>query len=140
MAKYGSNSLIYEFDNSVGTLVDMTQHTLDIGGVEIEAILEESHSFGDAWVESLATGMRRMNDVTVGGFYDDTATTGPDAIYRDAVPTGPAATAREFKVTWGGSKTTLATTWVQKYSRIPGRMQLTRYSTLIKPTGAVTEA
>ena len=39
MAKYGSNSLVFEFDNSGGTLVDMTQHTLELGGVEIEGSL-----------------------------------------------------------------------------------------------------
>ncbi len=139
MAKYGSNSVTFEFDNSSGTLVDMSAHTLDINGVEIEAILEESHSFGDAWMESLATGLRKMADLVVGGFYDDTATTGPDVIY-NAVFSSPADSTRTAKVTYGGSKTTSVETLIAKYKRTLSRGALHKYETTLRPSGAVTEA
>lgn len=139
MAKYGSNSVTINVDNSGGTPVDMSQHVLEINGIEIEAILEESHSFGDAWFESLAVGLRRMAPVVLGGFYDDAASTGPDVIF-NAVANGPAATTRTFQVVYGASKSTSVETLIAKYGRKLSRGALHRYETTLQPTGAVTEA
>ena len=138
MAKYGSNSLVVDFDNSGGTPVDMSQHVLEINAVRVEAILEESHSFGDSWFESLATGLRRMQDVELSGFYDDTATTGPDAIF-NAVFNSPADTTRTLKFTWGGTKTTEVETLIMFYERRAAVATLHRYTVGLRPTGAVTE-
>lgn len=140
MAKYGSNSLKVEIDSTEGgSLSDVSQYVLDINGVEVEAVLTESHAFGDSWFEFLATGMRRMNPITLGGFYDDTSSTGPDAIF-GAVQDSPADGTRTLKITWGGSKTTSVETFIQKYTRRPVRGDLTRFEVTLQPTGAVTEA
>ena len=138
MSKYGSSSLKIEVDNSSGSLVDMSQHVLEINGVRVEAILEESHSFGDAWFESLATGLRRMQDVELGGFYDDAATTGPDVIF-NAVFSAPGDTTRTLKVTWGSTKTTEVETLIMFYERRAAVGTLHRYTVGLKPTGAVVE-
>jgi hypothetical protein len=139
VAKYGSNSVTIEFDNSGGTLQNMTQYVTAINSVDIEAVLEESHSFGDSWFESLATGLRKMGDVTLSGFYDDTASTGPDAIF-GAVVDAPATATRTLKVTWGGTKTTTVETLIMKYSRKAVRNEVTKFEVTLRPTGAVTEA
>lgn len=138
MAKYGSNSIVVEIDvTEGGALTDISQYVTDLDGVEVEAILMESHSFGDAWFEHLATGLRRMNPVTVGGFFDDVAS-GPNAIFI-GVQDSPADASRTFKVTWGGTKTTTVEVWIQKYTRRPVRNELTRYEAVLQPTGSVTE-
>lgn len=140
MAKYGSNSLVIEIDSTEGgSLTDISQYITDIDGVEVEALLQESHSFGDAWFEQLATGIRRMNPITLGGFYDDTASTGPNAIFVN-VQDSPADQTRTFKITWGGTKTTTVEVWIQKYRRAPVRNELTRFQVTLVPTGSVTEA
>lgn len=117
----------------------MTAYVTSIGSVEIESLLEESHSFGDAWFESLATGVRRMSDVVLGGFFDDTSSTGPDAIW-NAVADGPTATSRTLLITWGGSKTTSVEVLITKYSRTAVRNELTKFEVTLTPTGTVTEA
>lgn len=139
MAKYGSNSLAISFDDNGGIPVVMTQYITEINEVDIEALLEESHSFGDAWFEHLATGIRKMNPVTLSGFYDDAATTGPDAIF-NAVASNPAQATRTLLITWGGAKTTSVECLIQKYSRGARRNQLTRFTVILQPTGSVTEA
>jgi hypothetical protein len=58
VAKYGSNSIVIEFDNAGGSLVDMSAHILQINGFDVEALMEESTAFSKAWKESLATGVR----------------------------------------------------------------------------------
>lgn len=140
MAKYGSNSLVIQIDSTEGgSLVDISQYILTIGGVEVEAILQESHSFGDSWFEMLATGLRKMNPVVLGGFYDDTATTGPDAIFKN-VQDSPADGTRTLVITWGGSKTTTVEVWIQKYARRAVRNELTAFEVTLQPTGSVAEA
>lgn len=139
MAKYGSNSVTVNVDNSGGTPVDMTQHTLEINDVEIEAILEESYSFGDAWFESLAVGVRKMSPIVMSGFYDDTASSGPDAMY-GTTASGPAQTTRTWQVIYGAAKSTSVETLIHKYGRKLGRGALHRYSVTLQPTGTVTEA
>lgn len=139
MAKYGSSSIVIEIDSTEGgTLSDISQYVQTINGVEVEAILQESHSFGDSWFEHLATGMRKMNPVVLGGFYDDTATTGPNAIFIN-VQDSPADATRTLKITWGGTKTTTVEVWIQKYTRQATRNELTRFEATLQPSGAVTE-
>lgn len=139
MAKYGSNSIVVEYDNSGGTLQDITQHVLELSSVDIEIVLEESHAFGDSWVESLAVGLRKLADITLKGMYDDAASPAPDALFQGAIPTGPASATRTLKITFGGTKTVSVETHVMKYSRQPKRGEITKYEVVLRPTGAVTE-
>lgn len=140
MAKYGFDKLKIEFDNSGGvTLIDMSAYILNIDGVSIEAMLEESHAAGDAWVKQLWTGIRRLADIKLDGFYDDAATTGPDAIFNDVGAGGTTGGTRTLKITYGSTKTTQVETIIKSYRRDPNRNQLTKFEVVLTPTGAVTE-
>ncbi|MBF8255131.1 MAG: hypothetical protein HW375_38 [Anaerolineales bacterium] len=135
-AKYGSDDLVFKIDASDGgALQDMSQHIDEIGGYKITKMSEESHTFGDSWVEHLLTGIRKNEDFTVGGLYDDTAATGPDATFN-----GTHAVTRTVEITWGGTKKSTFEAWIVDYERKTGRGNLTRWSATIRPTGAVTEA
>lgn len=134
MAKYGSDQLTIEFDNSGGTLVDMTAHVTEINGFSTQAVLEESTPFGASWEESLYSGVKLADDVELTGFYDDTATTGPDAIFNALGST------RTLKLTWGGAKTSQVEAIIAQYDRNPAVKESTKYTVTLKPTGAVTEA
>lgn len=140
MAKYGSNSVVVAFDDAAGDAQTMTQYVQEINGIDVEAMLEESHTFGDAWFESLASGLRKVSgDITLGGLYDDTSTTGPDAIF-NAPASGPSVTTRTLTITFGGSKTFSVECFIKKYSRPLSRGKLHRYTVALQSTGAVTEA
>jgi hypothetical protein len=134
VAKYGSPSVVVSFG---GTAI--TQHVQEINGVDIESLMEESHSFGDTWFESLATGMKKGSDVVLSGLYDDTATTGPDALFVTTAA-GPSTAGTALVITYGGSKTTTYSVFIVKYSRMLSRGKLHRYSVTLRPTGAITEA
>ena len=139
MAKYGSNSLAVSLDNSSGTPVVMTAYVTAIGAVTVEALLEESHSFGDSWFESMATGLRRMSPVEISGIYDDTSSTGPDSVFNSPA-SAPSTSTRTLLITWGWSKTTSCECVITSYTRGATRNELTSYSVTLTPTGAVTEA
>jgi hypothetical protein len=139
MAKYGSNSFVVSIDNSGGTPVTMTDYIRSIGDVDVKAMMQESTAFGDAWMEKLATGMLEAGSITLGGYYDDTATTGPDVIFND-VATGPTDSTRTLLLTWGGSKTTSAEVWISAYKRTATVGELTAFEVTLEYTGTVTEA
>lgn len=129
MAKYGSDDLeITVAGTSIKNYVDT------LNGVDIEAMLQESHAFGDSWVEQLFSGVKRASPLVVAGFYDDTATTGPDALL-NAIGTTVA-----IVITWGGTKTSSFSAIIKMYKRMPNRGESTRYEATLEPTGAVTEA
>ena len=139
MAKYGPASIVVEYDNSGDSLVNITQHVMEINGTAVEQILEEVHTFGDSWEEHLPVGIGRMTPVELSGLYDDTATTGPDALFANRVPENPASSTRGLKITWGSTKTTLVETYLIAYERTADRNALTRWTARLQPTGAVTE-
>ena len=134
MTKYGSDQLTIEFDNAGGMLVDMTAHVTEINGLSVQAVLEESTPFGASWEESLYSGVKLADDVELTGFYDDTATTGPDAMFNALGAT------RTLKLTWGGAKTSQVEAIIAQYDRNPAVKESTKYTVTLKPTGAVTEA
>jgi len=135
MAKYGSDDLKIEVDNSGGTLVDMSAHITEINEFKLEHVIEESTVFGAAWETSLASGVTMSDDVELSGFYDDTATTGPDVIFG-----GGLGATRTLKITWGGTKTSSVEAIISGYERVAKVKESTKYKATLKPTGAVTEA
>lgn len=139
MAKYTFANLKVEFDNSAGTLVDMSQHITSINGINISAELEDAHSVGDSWAEKIFAGLRSVDDITIGGFYDDTAATGPDVIFNDVGCVGTTGGTRTLRVTYGSTKTTSVETIIKSYTRSPARGEVTKFEAVLTPTGAVTE-
>ncbi len=135
MAKYGSDDLVIQFDASEGgALQDMTQYVTEINEVNVQAVLEESTPFGVAWEESLYSGVKMVDDIELTGFYDDTAATGPDAVFN-----APGET-RTLKITWGGTNSSSVETIIAGYQRQAAVKESTKYTVTLKPTGAVVEA
>lgn len=134
MAKYGSKDVDISW---AGTSIK--NYVRSINGVEISSIMEESHAFGDTWFESLATGNKMMAPVVLGGFYDDTATTGPNALFVTTA-SGPDTSSAALVVTYGSTKTTTVQAFIVKYKRTLSLGKLHGFEVTLQPTGAVTEA
>jgi hypothetical protein len=135
MAKYGSDDVVVSVDNSGGTPVALSNYIDTISGMDIEAITQETHAFGDSWVENSYVGVKRGNSITMEGFYDDTASTGPDVVFGAAA----LGDTRTVTVLYGASKSTSFECVVQKYVRTPTRGELTRFQVTLLPTGTSTE-
>lgn len=135
MAKYASKDTVIKLSDGVGggvgTLQDISQHVRSINGIEIESLSQESHAFGDSWVEVLGTGMSKVNPITIEGFYDDSANT-PATLW------GRGET-RNLEVTYGGGKKSTVNVVMQKFSRTPVLGEITKYSMTLLPSGPQTE-
>ena len=139
MAKYTGANVVIKVDVSEGgALQDMSQYITEFNGVSIEAVLEESHTFGDSWVEQTFAGIKKLSDITFGGFYDDTASTGPDAVF--GVGSWTAGASRTVEITYGSTKKSTFEAVIKSYTRTPSRGALTKFQVVMSPTGAVTEA
>jgi hypothetical protein len=135
MATYGFDDVEVEIDAAVGgSLTSLKAYVEEIGDFEIEAILEESHTAGDSWKERLFTGLKDAKEFSLKGFYDDTASTGSNAMLLGI------GEVRSFKFTYGGTKTSAFECVIGSYKRLMKRGANHRFEVKIVPTGAVTEA
>ncbi len=131
MAKYASPDLTIEVDNSVGAPVDLSQYIDEDIALDIEATMEEFIAYGANWPAQIATGIKKAADINLGGMFDDTATTGPDAILNAVGDT------REVTITWGGSNASTFDAVIKSYSRKGSNGGMTRFEAVLTPTGAV---
>ena len=139
MANYGQPNFKVSVTTSSGTtaLQDISQYVTEISGFKIEAITEQSDAFGDSWQEHLWTGIRRMDDLTLSGFYNDVAATGPHALFGQTSNIGAEY---EMELDFGASDIAHFDILVLSYSRMPVRNELTKYEVVVRPTGALTTA
>jgi hypothetical protein len=136
--KYGSVDVVIKYDAAPGgTLTDVTQHVRELGGCKIEALTQESHSFGDPWFEYLNTGMRRIPAIAIKGLFDTTAADGPHTVF---LPTTadcqPSSATRTLEVTFGDGKKFTVETRLMDYDVQAKNAALTEYVATVQPTGA----
>lgn len=113
-------------------LVDLSSYIDTVNELNIEALLQEGHAFGDSWVKQVFTGIKQGQSVTVEGFYDD-AVGGPNEVLNDIGAT------RQVEMNWGGTKKSTFDSIITNYVRQPVRGELTRFSCTLTPTGEITE-
>ena len=119
------------------TIVDLSQYVDTIGDVDITPMVNETHTFGDSWVERTYTGVRGTNPIVVEGYYDDAAASGPHAILGNASDMGAE---RNFEIDFGASDVVNGKVILTGYNRLPKRGELTRYRSTWTPTGALGTA
>lgn len=128
MAKYGSDDVYVAIDGN-----NVSADVLEISGIDKEAIVEESHGFGDAWVENLPTGLSKVNDITIKGFYDDTVTIGTHALFNRQGSTA------SVYISLGGVKAFSATMLIKNYRRLPSRGELHKFEAVLVASGTPTD-
>lgn len=138
--KYGSASITVTYDDGPGgTGRAVTNHILTMGGAKITSMTEASHAFGDSWEEHTPSGVKRMEPITLEGFWDTTATTGPHVVFGDP-DDGPQDATRTLVLGFGDSKTLTVETYLTSYEVLGQVGQLTRFRAEIQPTGTATWA
>lgn len=138
--KHGSAEVTIGYDDAPGgSLRQIENFVTSLSGIKVESETQLTHAFGDAWEESTPTGVRKVPPITIGGFFDDTATTGPHTVLRvvdgDVDPNG---TTRTLTVVFGNSKTFTVETRLTSYEVLGKNGKLTEFVAVIQPTGAGT--
>jgi len=135
--KHGSSEITITLDDSGGTPRVLTNYILTMGALKITAETQVSTAYGDSWQEVLPTGMNKVDNITLTGFFDDTATSGPHAVM-NTPDSSPQATSRTLSVVIGNSKTWTVECFVTEYSVIGKVGNLTEFSTVLIATGQAT--
>lgn len=117
MAKYGSANVVISFDDSAGSLTDISAYVLSIGAVKKSAMLVDATTFGLAWKAVLNSTLYEMAPIDVETFYDDTASVGPWVLFNDLGNVVGPVDGRELKVLYGASKYTLWKTMIESVER-----------------------
>ena len=139
MANYGPSSVTIAYDNAAGSPVDITQYVMTVNEIVVEQINEERHPFGTSWETYLPVGVGKMGPIELDGLYDDTASSGPDALFANRVPETPASNTRTLTITFGSTKKVSVETYLVSYNRTVDRNKITSYKAKLQPTGSVSE-
>jgi hypothetical protein len=138
--KHGSSEFTFSIDDSPGgTLRDMTNYLLTVGGAKIENVKQPSHAFGDSWEEMLATGFARVPPIPVTGYFDDTATTGPHTVFQvKSADRSPQAATRTVAMVFSSTTgSTFGGEAIMDSYEVTGKNgNLTEFSAVVQPTGA----
>lgn len=82
MAKHGQDEVIISItDAPGGTARIITPYVTAIGGISVESITQQTNPFGADSEEHTPVGLDKTTDITISGFYDDTASVGPKAVF-----------------------------------------------------------
>jgi len=136
MAQYSSANLTFTIKDTGGTPRITTTYIRSIGGVSIEAIIQEATAFGMTWATYVSTAIKKMAPLVMGGFYDTAADVGPNVLYCGH----EGETRTGCILLFGGSKSVTFDAIIQKYERLPKLGAMTEYQVTLQPTGTVTEA
>lgn len=136
MPLYGSDKNMFKFTSvsTTGTWNDMSALIDEISGVKKEALLALTHGFSASYEQSSPVGVFKIDPITISGFYNDVASTGPHALFGDA----NVGTERVAKVYVATNESVKFDVIVQSYERMPKRNELTRFTVVLQPTGAMT--
>src|SRR4051794_12176064 len=102
--KHGASEITVTLDDAGGTPRVITNFILNIGALKITSNMQPSHAFGDGWEESLPSGLQKVDDITLSGYHDDSATTGPHTVL-GTPDASPQSASRTLVVGVGNAKT-----------------------------------
>jgi hypothetical protein len=141
--KHGSAEFTISCDDAPGgTLRAITPYVTSIGGIKITAATQVTTAFGDTWTKNSPTGIKKVEAIKIGGFFDDTATVGPHVVFLTPDTTiydGTTATSRTLTVVVANTpKTFTVEVLLTSYTVMGKNGNLTEYEAELLPTGTGT--
>jgi hypothetical protein len=138
--KHGSTEITITVDDAQGgTGRAVTPYVTTISGIKITAISQVITAFGDTFEKNSPTGVKKIDPITLGGFFDDTATVGPHVVFLTPDVTiydGTTATSRTVVIVFGNSKTFTVEALLTSYDVMGKNGNLTEYQAVLTPTGS----
>lgn len=135
--KHGSSEITISYDDGPGgSLRVITPYVTSLGGIKLTSNMQRSTVFGDTLEKMLPTGMSVIAQLTISGYFDDTATVGPHVVFI-APDTSPQASTRTLTIVIGNSKTWTGEGYLVSYEVLGKNGNLTEYAAVLQQnTGA----
>jgi len=130
--KYGSSSITISYDDGPGgTPRAITSFVLQMGGVKLTSNMQNATAYGDTVEKMLPTGMTKIDQITLSGLWDTTATTGPHVVFI-APDDGPQDATRTLAIAFGDSKTWTSEGYLVSYE-VTGKVgNLTEFTAVLQ--------
>lgn len=141
MAKHGSNEVALEIDSADGGSLTTgfgTNYVTKISDYVVNREAVESTPFGVTDEQYLIGIIRKREPLVIEGWYDDTATSGPDEVLNIGRRTHAAT--RSVVLTFATGKTVSGEVWIEKYTRTLAIGEYHGFSASLRFTGTITEA
>lgn len=122
-------------DSPGGSARTITSYMLEMSGAKLTSIMQESTAFGDTFKKMLPTGVVEAAKISISGFWDTTATSGPHAVF-SAPDDGPQDSTRTLTIVFGDSKTWTCEGYLESYEVIGKPSSLTRFEAVYIPNTA----
>ena len=139
--KHGSNEVSFEIDISDGGSLSTSfgsTYLTKIGDSVVNREAVEATPFGVVDEQYIIGVIKKREPLVIEGFYDDTATNGPDAILNIGRITHAAP--RSTVLTFASGKTITGEVWIEKYTRTMSVGEYHGFSASLRYTGTITEA
>jgi hypothetical protein len=134
--KHGSSEITVSYDDAGGTPRTVTSFILTMGSVKLSSDMQASTAFGDAIDKMLPTGTQKIDQIELGGFFDDTPTTGPHVVF-GAPDSSPQAATRTLAIVFGNSKTWTSEGFLVSYEVIGKAGNLTEFKAVLQQNSGV---
>lgn len=130
--KHGSSEITISYDDGPGgTPRTITGFVLTMGGVKLTSNMQGATAFGDTIEKMLPTGVSKIDQITLHGYWDDTATTGPHVVFI-APDTSPQASTRTLAIVFGNSKTWTSEGFLVSYAVLGKAGNLTEFEAVLQ--------
>jgi hypothetical protein len=138
LAKYGSTVVTVTIDDSPGgTPRIITPYVNTISGLAIEALTQQTNPFGSTSEAHTPTGMTKVPDITLGGFFDDAASVGSWTVLKQvAADYAVASVGRVLVILAATGATFTITVHLVKTTVMNKNGALTEYTTLLRQKSA----
>lgn len=147
MAKYSSASFalsIADTDGAGGTLRALTSYLTRLGDFTVTKGVIDITPFGSSSAVLVGGIFKKYEPFTIAGLYDDTATSGPDAVLNIGRSTNTHTAVRKFLLTIGGSNHldgdgNTGGIWILDYKRTFNVGEYTGFEATLQLSGTITE-
>lgn len=130
--KHGSSEITVSYDDGPGgTPRTITSFVLTMGAIKLTSNMQANTPFGATVEGMLPTGVSKIDQITIHGFWDDTAVTGPHVVFI-APDTSPQAATRTLAIVFGNSKTWTSEGYLVSYAVLGKAGNLTEFDAVLQ--------
>lgn len=122
--------------STTGAYHDIGPYITEMSGLELEGLTEEIHGMGAVWTENAFVGVKQISPITISGFYDNAAASGPVALLGNTSDIGAE---RNIKLNMGTTNAyPKLDVIIRKFSRRPIRSELTKFECEFLPCSTMS--
>lgn len=135
MANYAWDDLILKFGLDTMLYHNISTYVDEQSSLKLKAMLEDWHPKGQTWKGKKSVGTKEWDgDLELGGLYDDTATSGPHALFHGTAGANIGASGVVAE-TFDGTNWRGVNVIIQDYTEEPKQGGLTRFKVTLVPYG-----